>query len=55
VMAGEGLPVQPAVRVLGCSESGYYASRVRAPCARHVRHALLTETIRTIHTASRGT
>ncbi|GAA1983440.1 hypothetical protein GCM10009718_20900 [Isoptericola halotolerans] len=53
-MADEGLPVQPAARVLGCSESGYYASRVRAPSARRVRHALLTETIRTIHTASRG-
>ncbi len=53
-MASEGLPVQPAVRALGCSESGYYASLVRAPSVRHVRHALLTETIRTIHTASRG-
>ncbi len=30
-MASEGLPVQPAVRALGCSESGSYASLVRAP------------------------
>lgn len=42
------------MRVLGCSESGYYASLVRPSSARHVRHALLTEQIRTIHTASRG-
>lgn len=54
VMASEGLPVQPAAKALGCSVSGYYASLVRAPSARHERHALLTETIRTIHTASRG-
>ena len=26
-MAGEGLPVQLATRVLGVSESGYYAAR----------------------------
>jgi transposase InsO family protein len=53
-MAGEGLPVQPAVRALGCSESGYYAFLGRPASARQIRHALLTEQIRTIHTASRG-
>jgi hypothetical protein len=31
VMAAEGLPVQLATRVLGVSQSGYYATRTRAP------------------------
>jgi len=33
-MAGEHLPVQLAVRVLGVSESGYYEWRGRAPPGR---------------------
>lgn len=54
-MAGEGLPVQVATRVLAVSESGYYASRTRGPSVREVRHALLTDLIREVHLASRGT
>jgi hypothetical protein len=33
-MAGEGLPVQMATRVLGISEPGYYHSRGAPPSAR---------------------
>lgn len=54
-MAKEGLPVQLAARVLGVSESGYWDARSRPPSARSVRHAGLTELIRAIHVASRGT
>ena len=54
-MAGEGLPVQMATRVLGVSESGFYEYRGRGPSAREVRHALLIDVIREVHVASRGT
>ncbi len=54
VMAGEGLPVEVACRVLGVSCAGYYAWRSRSPSARAVRHAWLTDLIREIHTASYG-
>ncbi|MEU8310542.1 IS3 family transposase [Actinomadura sp. NPDC048955] len=54
-MASEGLPVQDACRVLEVSESGYFAWRSRSPSPRSLRHAWLTERIRQIHAASRGT
>ena len=54
-MAAEGLSVQVACRVLGVSESGYYAWRKRDPSARAIRHAWLTDLIREVHLASRGT
>ena len=54
-MAAEGWPVQLAGRVLEVSESGYYAWRKRAPSARAIRHAWLTDLIREVHLASRGT
>ena len=54
-MAGEGRPVEAATRVLNVTDSGYYAWRGRGPSARVVRHALVTETIRQVHQASRGT
>ncbi len=54
-MATEGLSVQVACRVLGVSESGYYAWRKRAPSARAVRDAWLIDRLRTVHGASRGT
>ncbi|PRC42181.1 hypothetical protein C6A85_000000111835 [Mycobacterium sp. ITM-2017-0098] len=54
-MAAEGLPVQKACRPLSVAESGYYEWRCRPPSARAVRHAWLTEQIRAVHTASRGT
>ena len=53
-MATEGLSVRAACRVLGVSESGYYAWRKRPPSARVVRHAWLTDRIRAVHAASRG-
>lgn len=49
------MAVELATRVLDVSVSGYYAWRRRGPSARNVRHALLTETIRQVHVASRGT
>lgn len=54
-MAAEGLPVQKACRLLSVAESGYYEWRSRPPSARAVRHAWLTEHIRAVHAASRGT
>ena len=54
-MDAEGLPVQKACRLLSVAESGYYEWRSRPPSARAVRHAWLTEQIRAVHTASRGT
>lgn len=54
-MADEGLPVQLAARVLGVAESGYYAWRMRPPSQRAIRHAWLTDMIRQVHAASRGT
>ena len=53
-MATEGHSVQVATRVLGTSESGFYAWRTRAPSARAIRHVILTDTIRQIHAASNG-
>lgn len=54
-MAAEKLPVQVCCRVLGVSESGYYARRNRAPSARAIRHAWLTDMITEVHAESRGT
>jgi putative transposase len=54
-MASEGVPVQAACRVLGVSESGYYARRKRPPSARAVRDAWLIDRLRAVHAASRGT
>jgi putative transposase len=53
-MAGEGLPVEVACRVLGVSCAGFYAWRFRPPSARAVRHAWLTDLIREVHAASYG-
>lgn len=54
-MAAEGLPVQVACRLLAVTDSGYYAWRSRTPSQRALRHAWLTDQIRAVHTASRGT
>jgi putative transposase len=54
VIVADGLPAQTACRVLGVSESGYYARRGRPPSQRAIRHVWLTDLIRQIHTASRG-
>jgi transposase InsO family protein len=53
-MAGEGLPVEVACRVLAVSCAGFYAWRFRPPSARSVRHAWLTDVIREVHAASYG-
>jgi transposase len=55
VIASEGLPVQTAARVLEVSESVFYEWKRRPPSARSIRHAWLTDMIRQVHTASRGT
>jgi transposase InsO family protein len=54
-MATERLSIQIACRVLGVSESGYYAWRKRPLSARAVRDAWLTDRIRAVHAASRAT
>jgi hypothetical protein len=41
--------------VLDVSASGYFAWRSRPPSQRSLRHAWLTERIRAVHVASRGT
>ena len=46
--------MQVATRVPRVSKSGYYEWRGRAPSARAVRHAWLTEQIQAVHLASRG-
>jgi putative transposase len=53
-MSAEDLPIHVACRVLGVSESGFHAWRSRAPSARSIRHALLTDLIRRVHLESRG-
>ncbi len=53
-IAAEGLPVEVACRVLGVSVSGYYEWLNRAPSARALRHAWLTELIIRVHSESRG-
>jgi hypothetical protein len=54
-MAADGHRVQLTCRLLGVAESGYYQWRDRPTSARALRHAHLTETIRAVHAASRGT
>lgn len=55
LIVAEALPAQLTCRVLGVSESGFYAWRGRAPSQRAIRHAWLTDVIREVHLASRGT
>jgi putative transposase len=54
-MAAEGLPVEVCCRVLDVSVSGYYAWLTRPPSPRSLRHAWLSDQIRAVHAASRGT
>jgi putative transposase len=54
-MAAEGLPVQLACRLLEVAESGFYEWRSRPPSQRAIRHTWLTDQIRAVHAASRGT
>ncbi len=55
IIAAERLPVEVAWRVLSVSVSGYYDSLNRAPSARAIRQAWLTEPIGPAHSESRGT
>lgn len=55
MIVAEGTPVQIACRVVGISESGWYARLNRAPSQRSIRHALLSNLITQIHRDSRGT
>lgn len=54
-LAAEGVPVRVACRVLGVSASGFYEWRSRPPSPRQVADEELLETIRQIHSGSRGT
>lgn len=54
-LAGEGVRVKRACVELGVSRAGYYQWRHRAPSARQIRHAWLTDLISGIHQASRET
>lgn len=47
--------MQLACRLLSVAESGYYEWRSRPPSQRAIRHVWLTDQIRAVHTASRGT
>ena len=55
MIASEGLPIQTAARVLDVSQSGFYEWKRRPPSARSIRHVWLTDMIRQVHAASRGT
>jgi transposase InsO family protein len=54
-MVAEKIPVNVACRVLAVSESGFYERLKRAPSARAVRHAWLTDLITQVHIEARGT
>lgn len=54
-MASEGLAIEITCRVLEVPVSSFYARRNRAPSARAIRHAWLTDVIREIHIMSRAT
>jgi putative transposase len=54
-MAEVGHPAEVSCRVLGVSDSGFYAWRSRSPSARSIRHAWLTDMITQVHVESRGT
>jgi transposase InsO family protein len=52
---GDGVRVRQACYALGVSPSGYYEWKTRAPSARSIRHAWLTDLIGQVHDASYGT
>ena len=52
---GDGVRVRQACYALGVSTSGYYEWKSRAPSARSIRHAWLTDLTGQVHGASYGT
>lgn len=54
-LADAGFPVKVCCRVLGVSSPGYYRYRNRTVSPTELRRQWLTELIREIHVASRGT
>jgi len=52
---GDGVRVRQACYALGVSTSGFYEWKARAPSARSIRHAWLTDLIGQVHGASYGT
>jgi putative transposase len=54
-MVEAGYPARGIIRLLGVSESGYYAWRERTPSARSLRHAWLTRIILDIYSSSGST
>jgi transposase InsO family protein len=54
-LATEGLPVKTSCRLLSVSTAGFYEWKTRPLSPRAIRHAWLTDVIRDVHTASRGT
>ncbi len=51
----EGLPIEVTCRVVGVSVSGFYMWKHRKPSARSVRHAMVADVIRQVHSESRQT
>jgi putative transposase len=54
-LAGQGFSAKQCCRVLGVAASGFFMWRRRAPSARQIRLAWLTDLVRAIHADSRGT
>ena len=54
-MAGEALPIDVTCRVLGVTDSGFYAWRKRGPSQRSLKHVWVTEIISQIHDQSHQT
>ena len=54
-LAGQGFSAKRCCRILGVAASGFFMWRRRSPSPRQLRFAWLTELVRAIHAASRGT
>ena len=54
-LRADGVRVRQACYLLGVSRSGFYDWEARAPSARSIRHAWLTDLIAQVHDASYGT
>ena len=54
-LASQGFSAKRCCRILGVAASGFFMWRRRAPSARQIRFAWLTDLVRAIHADSRGT